>query len=161
MTIMNNRELTGQIRVACYKKLGFDAIPVKTKSFSKKFRHDDKSRLVMIDEWNREYVYTEPQIKFYSGGVMKAEDLGNYDWPNPEKPERYADVRDVTRHAGEQLAVVGIVGGPFERGEHFAGCNLLFRILLVSLCVLVWCFFWSVYKVLGLHLGAGWCAGRL
>ena len=115
MTIMNNMHLTAQLRVACYKKLGFDAIPVKTRSFAKESRHDDRSRLVVIDEWKRRYVYTEPQIKFYSGGAIDAQDLTNYEWPNPDNPERYAELREVTRHAGEELSVVGIVGGPFER----------------------------------------------
>jgi uroporphyrinogen decarboxylase len=114
-TLMGNVHVTTQIRVACYKRLGFDAIPVKARSFAKKLWHDDKSRLVVIDEWNRKYVYTEPRIKFYSGGVMDTQALGDYEWPNPENTERYTDIREVTRYAGEQLAVVGIVGGPFEK----------------------------------------------
>jgi uroporphyrinogen-III decarboxylase len=130
MTIMNDRKPSEEIRVACYRKLGFDAIPVKTKSFVKSFKRDDRSRLLIIDEWNREYVYTEPQIKFYSRGVMRVEDVRDHEWPDPEKPERYAEVREVTRYAGEQLAVVGIVGGPFEKSVMGFGFDRFLPMLL-------------------------------
>lgn len=128
--IMGAKKSSAQMRVACYKKLGFDAIPAKTRSFERQFKHDDRHRLVIIDEWNREYVYTEPHIKFYLGGVMTPEDVSSFEWPDPEKPERYNEVRETTRLAGEDLAVVGIVGGPFEKSVLAFGFETFLPMLL-------------------------------
>jgi len=115
LSVMRRKQCTTDMRVACYKKLGFDGIPAKTKTFEKESKLDNKGRLTMIDEWNRRYVYTEKHIKFYSSGGMSAEEFLSFEWPDPERQERYDEVRETVKLAGNELAVVGILGGPFER----------------------------------------------
>jgi uroporphyrinogen decarboxylase len=115
MKVMNLDRSSADARVSCYKKLGFDAIPAKTKTFQSKLKRDQKGRQVVIDEWNRQYVYTEGQIKFYSNGVMTREEFSGFKWPNPDDPERYDEIARVTKLAGDDLAVIGVVSGPFEK----------------------------------------------
>jgi uroporphyrinogen decarboxylase len=115
MKVMSKGQCTTDIRVACYKKLGFDGIPAKTKTFEKESVLDEKRRLTMIDEWNRRYIYTEKHIKFYSDGVMSPEEFDDFEWPDPENQGRYGEIKETVKLAGDELAVIGIVGGPFER----------------------------------------------
>jgi uroporphyrinogen decarboxylase len=113
--IMNSTQSTPRIKVECYKKLGFDAIPAKTRTYEKQSHWDHKRRLTVIDEWNRKYVYTEPHIKFYAGGVTIPEDASAFRFPDPERQSRYDEVRETVALAGKELAVIGVVGGPLER----------------------------------------------
>jgi len=113
--VMGKKQTTSDTKVACYKKLGFDGIPAKTKTFEKESKLGNKGRLTMIDEWNRIYIYTEKHIKFYSNGAMSTEEFPSFKWPDPERQERYDEVRETVKLAGRGLAVIGVVGGPFER----------------------------------------------
>nr|MDO8098235.1 uroporphyrinogen decarboxylase family protein [Candidatus Njordarchaeota archaeon] len=115
LSVMSRKQCTTDIKVACYKKLGFDGIPAKAKTFEKESKLDYKDRLTMTDEWNRRYIYTEKHVKFYSNGAMNPEEFVSFKWPDPEREERYNDVRETVKRAGNELAVIGVVGGPFER----------------------------------------------
>jgi uroporphyrinogen decarboxylase len=128
--VMGKKQCTTETKVACYKKLGFDGIPAKTKTFEKASKLDSKERLIVIDEWNRKYIYTEKHMKFYSNGVMTPEESLSFEWPDPENQERYNEIKEIVKLAGNELAVVGIVGGPFERSVLGFGLSRFLPMLL-------------------------------
>jgi len=104
-----------ELEVECYRKLGLDAVTAWPETFPVEYFKDDKGRRGYIDEWGRRRVFTEDGTKWYAGGViLTEEDFESWSWPDPNVPERYINVKRVIEMRGD-LAVVGFVGGPFER----------------------------------------------
>jgi uroporphyrinogen decarboxylase len=128
--VMGKQQCNTETKVACYKKLGFDGIPAKTKTFEKISKVDGKGRLTVIDEWNRKYIYTEKRTKFYSNGAMTPDELLRFEWPDPENQERYKEIMEIVKLSGDDLAVIGIVGGPFERSLLGFGISRFLPMLL-------------------------------
>nr|MDO8079999.1 uroporphyrinogen decarboxylase family protein [Candidatus Freyarchaeota archaeon] len=115
LKLMNAEVYSWELAIECYKKFGFDMVTAWPETFPLNWFTDDKGRRGFIDEWGRKRVFTEDGTKWYAGGVIESEEVFNsWSWPNPHLSERYVDVEKTLKLATE-LAVIGFVGGPFER----------------------------------------------
>ncbi|MGQ9720120.1 MAG: uroporphyrinogen decarboxylase family protein [Candidatus Jordarchaeum sp.] len=115
LKLMNAKTYSWELAIECHKKIGFDMITAWPETFPREWFTNDRGRRGYIDEWGRRRVITEDGTKWYAGGVIKSEEIfDSWNWPDPYIPERYIDV-DKTLKNAKELAVIGFVGGPFER----------------------------------------------
>lgn len=125
LKLMNVEFYSWELAIECHKKFGFDMITAWPETFPLKGFTDERGRRGFIDEWGRKRVFTEDGTKWYAGGVIESEEMFNsWSWPDPYLPERYVDVEKTLKLASE-LAVIGFVGGPFERAALGRGHHLL------------------------------------
>ncbi|MEX2705651.1 MAG: uroporphyrinogen decarboxylase family protein [Candidatus Freyrarchaeum guaymaensis] len=114
LKLMNAREYTWELAIECHKKIGLDMITAWPETFPLRWFKDEEGRRGYIDEWGRKRVFTKDGVKWYAGGVITEEVFDSWNWPDPYVSERYVNVEKTVKNAGE-LAVIGFVGGPFER----------------------------------------------
>ncbi|WXG40243.1 MAG: uroporphyrinogen decarboxylase family protein [Candidatus Freyarchaeum deiterrae] len=115
LKLMNAEVYSWELAVECHKKIGLDMITAWPETFPLEWFTDDKGRRGFIDEWGRKRIFTEDGTKWYAGGIINSEEIFNsWNWPDPTLQKRYLDVEKTLKLASE-LAVIGFVGGPFER----------------------------------------------
>ena len=112
-SIMNTTAVDVETEIACLKKLGFAMITAHPLNLEKtEFKDPQTGRKGYIDEWSREYRIIDG-MKFYAAGRLQEEDLDAKEW-DPTIEARYRNVEEVIEKA-EDLAIIGRVGGTFER----------------------------------------------
>ncbi len=115
LKLMNAEVYSWELAIECHEKFGFDMITAWPETFPLKWFTDDRGRRGYIDEWGRKRLFTEDSTKWYAGGVIKSEEIfDSWNWPDPHVPKRYINV-EKTLKMGAKLAIIGFVGGPFER----------------------------------------------
>ncbi|NVM28821.1 MAG: hypothetical protein HWN65_08255 [Candidatus Helarchaeota archaeon] len=124
-TIMKTSFVDVPTEVACLRKLGFAMITAHPLNIGKTEFYDSKTgRGGYIDEWGREYVFING-MKFYAKGHLQEDDLDAKEW-DPTVEARYKNVKEVVKKA-EDLAVIGRVGGTFERALLAVGPEKFFK----------------------------------
>jgi uroporphyrinogen-III decarboxylase len=129
-TIMNTMTVDVNIEFACLKKLGFAMMTAHPLGIGKTeiwVDEGDNARKGVIDEWKREYLYIDG-VKFYSDGKLSKGDLDAQEW-NADLDIRYQNIRDVLKIAAKEMAVIGRVGGTFERALLAVGPTRFFTYL--------------------------------
>jgi uroporphyrinogen decarboxylase len=115
LKLMGSDTYSWELTIECHKKIGLDMITAWPETFALEWFTDDVGRRGYIDEWGRRRIFTADGTKWYAGGVIDSEETFNsWSWPDPHVFERYVNVEKTLKYADE-LAVIGFVGGPFER----------------------------------------------
>ncbi|HUY00055.1 MAG TPA: uroporphyrinogen decarboxylase family protein [Candidatus Deferrimicrobium sp.] len=127
-TIMNTTMVDVNTEFTCLKKLGFAMITAHPLGIGKmEFYDSQRARKGVIDEWKREYVYIDG-MKFYSDGKFTEADLDAQEW-DANLEIRYQNIREVLKIAANEMAVIGRVGGTFERALLAVGPTRFFTYL--------------------------------
>jgi uroporphyrinogen decarboxylase len=125
--IMSASRVTVETEIACLKKLGFDMITAHPLNVGKTEIKDAKSgRRGYIDEWRRKYYFVDG-VKYYADGSLRTEDLDAIEW-DPNIEQRYANIKEVLEKCDDDsMAIIGRVGGTFERALLAVGPALFFK----------------------------------
>ncbi|MFX1297775.1 MAG: uroporphyrinogen decarboxylase family protein [Promethearchaeota archaeon] len=126
-TIMNTTYVDVETEIACLKKIGFDMITAHPLNIGKTEIYDAQTgRNGYIDEWGREYYFING-MKFYATGKLQEEELDSKEW-DPTIEARYKNIKDVMEKVND-LAIIGRVGGTFERALLSVGPGRFFKYL--------------------------------
>ncbi len=85
-----------------------------------------------VDEWGIKQKDIDGMGWYLEGAIKSPEDADRFDVPDPYLPWRVETVREIVKLAKDELAIAGIVSGPFTRGLLLFGFTNYMRALYVA-----------------------------
>jgi len=87
----------------------------------------DSSMNVETDEWGVKNVIVDGMPWYTEGSIKRIEDFEDYVVPDPSLPMRFKSARGIVNLVKGDLAITGIIDGPFTRCWLLSGFNLFVR----------------------------------
>jgi len=114
--------------VEVHRILGLDLIAAFPAAFPMTQAEDD----TYLDSWGTRWRVVDGMPWYVEGTLKTSEDLENFVTPNPDDSRLYTPIKEIVKLVGGELAIGGVVEGPFTRSWIPMGIQTFIKMLYTN-----------------------------
>jgi len=126
---------TAEKYIKVHRILGLDLICAFSREAYRIYtqpNNQSSREIVKENEWKVKYKVIDGMDWYLEGPIKNIEDAEKYETPDPYLPSRAENLKEIVRLVKDDLAIAGIVGGPFTIGNLLFGFTNFMRSLYVA-----------------------------
>jgi len=123
---------TSEKYIKVHRILGLDLICAFTNALAPVLPPKDLTADEEVDEWGIRHKIVDGMQWYLDGPIKSPEDFKKYEVPDPYIPNRFKSAKGIVRLVKDDLAIAGVIGGPFTTVLLFSGFNNFAKTLYTS-----------------------------